>query len=149
MENANNGRARTGAHPAADASVELHGSRVRPDDYARSSRTGRGMDLVVTTAQSTTETARRIRAARTYACLSVAELAGRIGMGIQTVKRIEAGRRSVRRFEIWAIAEACGLPRAFFEMDFCELAERAAVSSAALTRIDQRLARIESRLDPA
>jgi transcriptional regulator with XRE-family HTH domain len=92
------------------------------------------------------ELARRIRAARTYAGFAVHELAERVGLGAQTIKRIEAGRRSVRRFEIWAIAEACGLPREFFEIDFAEMAAREEATVAMLTRIDARLAGLEDRL---
>jgi transcriptional regulator with XRE-family HTH domain len=95
---------------------------------------------------SSTETARRVRAARAYAGLSVNELAGRIGLGLQTIKRIESGKRTARRFEIWAIAEACNLPREFFEVDLDLLSRRAAVLQEALARVDERLDRIERRL---
>jgi transcriptional regulator with XRE-family HTH domain len=90
-----------------------------------------------------TETARRVRAARAYAGLSVQELADGIGLGLQTIKRIEAGKRSARRYEIWAIAEACSLPRDFFEIDFGLLCERAETMDALLRRVDDRLAKIE------
>src|SRR5947209_15300390 len=57
------------------------------------------------------ELTRRVRAARAYSGLSVGELAAAIGVGAQTVKRIEAGRRNPRQMEVWAIADVCGLPR--------------------------------------
>jgi transcriptional regulator with XRE-family HTH domain len=92
------------------------------------------------------EVARRVRAGRTYAGLSVAELAESIGLGVQTIKRIEAGRRSARRYEIWAIAEACDLPRQFFEAEFQELFNHSEMTSAFLRSIDERLARMEACL---
>src|SRR3954452_13743388 len=91
---------------------------------------------------STTEIARRVRAARAYAGLSVNELANQIGLGLQTIKRIESGKRTARRFEIWAIAEACGLPRDFFEIDLELLNRRASAWQETLTRVEERLQRI-------
>jgi transcriptional regulator with XRE-family HTH domain len=95
---------------------------------------------------SSTEIARRVRAARAYAGLSVSELASRIGLGLQTIKRIESGKRTARRFEVWAIAEACNLPREFFEIDLDLLNRRAATLQEALARVDERLERIEREL---
>jgi transcriptional regulator with XRE-family HTH domain len=91
-----------------------------------------------------TETARRVRAARAYAGLSVQELADAIGLGLQTIKRIEAGKRNARRYEIWAIAETCSLPRDFFDIDFGLLCDRAETIDALLRRVDDRLAKIET-----
>jgi transcriptional regulator with XRE-family HTH domain len=96
---------------------------------------------------SSIEVARRVRAARAYAGLSVNELAGRIGLGLQTIKRIESGKRTARRFEVWAIAEACNLPREFFEIDLDLLSRRAAALQEALAKVDERLERIERRMD--
>jgi transcriptional regulator with XRE-family HTH domain len=92
------------------------------------------------------ETARRVRAARAYAGLSVTELANRIGLGLQTIKRIESGKRTARPFEVWAIAEACGLPREFFEIDLDLLSRRASILQETLIRIDERLERLERRV---
>jgi transcriptional regulator with XRE-family HTH domain len=92
---------------------------------------------------STAETARRVRAARAYAGLSVNALANRIGLGLQTIKRIECGKRTARVFELWAIAEACELPREFFEMDLDVLNQRASLMNETLVRVEQRLARLE------
>jgi transcriptional regulator with XRE-family HTH domain len=64
------------------------------------------------------ETARRVRAARAYAGLSIPRLAKELGVGMQTIKRIESGRRSPRRYELWGIADICGLPSGFFERSF-------------------------------
>jgi transcriptional regulator with XRE-family HTH domain len=90
------------------------------------------------------ELARRVRAARAYAGLSVRDLADTIGIGLQTIKRIEAGTRAPRKMEIWAIAEACELPREWFELEWTELAMRAAEGAELLARVEARLARIEA-----
>ncbi|MEA2494926.1 MAG: Helix-turn-helix domain [Thermoleophilaceae bacterium] len=93
------------------------------------------------------ETTRRVRAARAYAGLSVQDLADQIGLGLQTIKRIESGKRTARKFELWAIAEACGLPREFFDVDLDLLTNRASVLEHTLTRVDERLIRIEARVE--
>jgi transcriptional regulator with XRE-family HTH domain len=96
------------------------------------------------------ETARRIRAARAYAGLSITELAERLGVGEQTVKRIEGGRRTVRRYELWGIADVCGLPRKFFEAsNLGTVGDEAREVFSALRRLEDRLNRIEERLDQA
>jgi transcriptional regulator with XRE-family HTH domain len=92
------------------------------------------------------DVARRVRAARAYAGLSVRELADAIGIGLQTIKRIEAGSRAPRTMEVWAIAEVCGLPREWFEVDFDDLARHAAAAGELLARVDARLARLEAQL---
>jgi transcriptional regulator with XRE-family HTH domain len=66
----------------------------------------------------TEEIGRRVRAARAYAGLTIGALADSLGMGARTIKRIECGERDARRYELIGIAEACGLPREFFELDF-------------------------------
>lgn len=63
---------------------------------------------------SPTELPRRVRAARAYAGLSIGELAADLGVGAKTIKRIEAGSRTVRPYELWGIAEICGVSREFF-----------------------------------
>jgi transcriptional regulator with XRE-family HTH domain len=92
------------------------------------------------------ETARRVRAARAYAGMSVSELAERVGLGLQTIKRIESGKRNARPFEVWAIAEACELPREFFDLDFQDLCRAAAAQRDMLARIDYRLDKLERAL---
>jgi transcriptional regulator with XRE-family HTH domain len=99
------------------------------------------------TITSSVETARRVRAARAYAGLSVNELASRIGLGLQTIKRIESGKRSARRFEVWAIAEACALPREFFEMDLDLLNRQTVMLHDTLNRVEERLGRIERTME--
>jgi DNA-binding XRE family transcriptional regulator len=61
------------------------------------------------------ELGRRIRAARAYAGLSNTELAEAIGIGRSTLVKSEAGARQAKTWELWAIAEICGIPREFFE----------------------------------
>jgi transcriptional regulator with XRE-family HTH domain len=78
--------------------------------------------------------------------MSVSDLADAVGLGVQTIKRIEAGKRTARPFEIWAIAEACGLPREFFDLDFQELWSAAAAQNEMLARIDGRLDKLERAL---
>ena len=95
------------------------------------------------TTNSNAETARRVRAARAYAGLSVNELANRVGLGLQTIKRIECLKRTARPFEVWAIAEACGLPREFFEVDLELLNRQGSVLRETLSGVEDRLARVE------
>jgi hypothetical protein len=47
---------------------------------------------------------------------------------------------------VWAIAEACGLPREFFEIDLDLLSRRASILQETLIRIDERLERLERRV---
>jgi transcriptional regulator with XRE-family HTH domain len=100
----------------------------------------------VTIAGPAGEVARRVRAARILSGLTVGELGDLIGLGIQTIKRIEAGRRNARRYELWAIADACGVPREFFEADLARWLERGTGIDKTLERIDARLAQIDERL---
>lgn len=64
--------------------------------------------------------AARIRAARAFAGLTQGQLAERLGVDVQTVKRREAGGRAPRRGELLAIASICGVPPAFMEHGFGE-----------------------------
>lgn len=68
------------------------------------------------------EISRRMRAARAYAGLSsVKKLAAKIdepGLGTSTLYAIEQGRRRARPRDLRAIAQACGLPDSWFEVDF-------------------------------
>jgi transcriptional regulator with XRE-family HTH domain len=95
---------------------------------------------------SRAETARRVRAARAYAGISVTELAQHLGLGLQTIKRIECGKRAARRFEVWAIADACGLPHEFFELDFEVMGSPESALRESLERFEERLAWIERKL---
>lgn len=62
------------------------------------------------------EIGRRVRAARAYAGFrNRAALAARLELSKETVQRIEGGQREVKRSELLAIAEACGVPMWFLE----------------------------------
>ena len=62
------------------------------------------------------ETGRRIRTARAYAGFrNRSSLAERLEVSKETVQRIEGGQREVKRSELLAIAEACGVPMWFLE----------------------------------
>lgn len=72
------------------------------------------------------EVARRVSAARAYARLGRQELADALHISASTLDHIEGKRRSFRGAEwseLWAIADACGLPREWFSADFSRLAE--------------------------
>jgi transcriptional regulator with XRE-family HTH domain len=65
---------------------------------------------------SKSETGRRIRTARAYAGLrNRSTLAERLEVSKETVQRMEGGQREVKRSELLAIAEACGVPMWFLE----------------------------------
>ena len=85
------------------------------------------------------ETAKRVRAARAYAGLTICELADRLGVGVQTIKRVEAGRRTVRTYELIGIAECCGLPREFFQVDFAQVKGTEPSLAEAVARIAERV----------
>lgn len=77
-----------------------------------------------------TDVARRIRAARILANVTVEELAERIGvrgLGAKTLGAIEREERPVRRMELAEIARACELPLAFFTIDWSVLHQHGAI----------------------
>jgi transcriptional regulator with XRE-family HTH domain len=80
------------------------------------------------------ELAKRLRAARGYAGLSQEGLAAQVGISPATLKRVESGQRSLRRFErqafIAAVADATGLPVRWFTVDFETLAAPESLSEA-------------------
>lgn len=69
------------------------------------------------------ETRRRLRAGRALAGITVEQLAERLGpgLGAKTLYNVERGEREIRPMELREVARACGLPFAFFVMDFGEL----------------------------
>jgi uncharacterized small protein (DUF1192 family) len=97
--------------------------------------TVRGMD--------SSQTRRRVKAARAIAGLSVAELAARIdqsGLGERTLRALEGeGGRQFRPMELQAIAQACDLPYEFFTVDFRKL-------SLASGTLEDRLAVVEDEV---
>ena len=98
------------------------------------------------TAGSRSELACRVRAARAYSGLSVSEVADRLGVGVQTIKRIEAGTRAPRQLEIWAIAQVCGLSQEWFEVDFRDLSRSVTAAGEVFTEVARRLKKIEAHL---
>lgn len=62
-----------------------------------------------------TQYAARYRAARAFAGLSQDELADRLGVDAQTVKRREAGTKEPKKAELIAVAAICGVPLEFME----------------------------------
>ena len=60
-----------------------------------------------------TELARRYRAARCYAGLTQLQLANRLGVDEQTVKRRERGGGDPKLSEQLAVAHFCGVPETF------------------------------------
>lgn len=87
--------------------------------------------------------AARIRAARAYARLTQSQLAERLGVDVQTVKRREAGGRDPARGELLAIAAICGVPAAFMEDGFGEPGR-----DELLDRLDQIQRALEQGLAP-
>lgn len=69
------------------------------------------------------ELRRRVRAARGYADLSIDQLAEAVGIGRNTIIRIDNGEREVKQMELRQIAAVCGLPYEFFTVDFAEIPE--------------------------
>jgi transcriptional regulator with XRE-family HTH domain len=72
----------------------------------------------------------RMRAARAIAGLTVKELAARVadaghadGLSARVLGEMERGNRVIKPSEIPILAEACGLPAAFFSVDFATLEE--------------------------
>jgi transcriptional regulator with XRE-family HTH domain len=90
-------------------------------------------------------TARLVRAARAYAGLTIPGLAERLGLGVATIKRIEAGVRAPRILELWAIAKVCGVPNEWFGSEFSDPDESSPEPDFA-ERVDERLERIEAAL---
>ena len=73
------------------------------------------------------EVARRLRAALAYAEMPQAEAAKVIGKGLSTLARTLDAKggelRAATWDEVWKIADACGLPRAWFSADLARLQE--------------------------
>jgi transcriptional regulator with XRE-family HTH domain len=61
------------------------------------------------------ELAARVRAARGYSGLHAKQLAKELSISVETMSRIENGRRAVPYEERTKIAQACGVPRWFLE----------------------------------
>lgn len=94
---------------------------------------------------SADEFKRRVRAARELAGIrSHAALARAIGqrnLSASNIRAMERGERPLYRGDMFAIAEACGLPLAWFELDI-----RAALEAAAVSPLPDPAAQLESEL---
>lgn len=66
----------------------------------------------------TVEAAARLRAARAFAGLSQADIADLLGVSTVTIKRMEKGTRPCSLDELFAVADACGVPRVFMTDGF-------------------------------
>lgn len=69
------------------------------------------------------EAAARVRAAATYASKEYKDIAAATGIGESTILRIASPSkpRGAKLEELWLIADACGVPRAFMEEGFAPL----------------------------
>jgi transcriptional regulator with XRE-family HTH domain len=76
------------------------------------------------------ELRRRVRAARAYAGMSLDRMAAALGVGRQTLVRIERGERKPKRMELREMAAISGLPVEFFSADFRLLAAPGEADSA-------------------
>lgn len=101
---------------------------------------------------SADEFKRRTRAARELAGIrSHQELADRIGqrnLSASNIRSMERGTRPLYRSDLFAIAEACGLPLAWFEADIAAtLRGVASLPPDPAERFEQELADAASQLD--
>jgi transcriptional regulator with XRE-family HTH domain len=95
------------------------------------------------------ELGRRLRAARELAGLHSAEELGKVinerGLSGRTIRNIEAGIRTAQRRDLRAIAEACGLPMAWFEVDIAAAVAAATPSPSEAEKKLQQLLLEEAR----
>lgn len=77
----------------------------------------------------------RYRAARCYAGLTQEELADKLGVEVQTVKRREAGKEA-KRLELLAVASICNVPIEWLEQGWHAIGQ-----GDTLTRLDEVLER--------
>lgn len=91
---------------------------------------------------SAKETAARLRAARGYAGLTQRKLASLMGTSVETLSRIENGRRTATAEEIERIVALCdGVPMEFIRTGFALIAERG--RTTAQVDVVERLATLE------
>ncbi len=91
------------------------------------------------------ELGRRIRAARAYAGLSVRALAEKVsddGISARTLRHLEQGEHLATTEQLEAVSQACGVPAAWFELDW----EATGNAETALTVIATRLRNLEEGL---
>lgn len=87
---------------------------------------------------SLSELAARARAARGYSGLSQLELAKAMDYSVETMSRIENGRRALNEGELHKIGQVCGVPLAFMDHGFelIDDAGHAPVAADVLTRMN-------------
>jgi hypothetical protein len=87
------------------------------------------------------ETARRARAAIAYSGLEQGEVIERTGIRLPTLRRIVARTdpRAASLEELYAIADACGVPRLFMEEGFGPMATRSPSLEDRISELDRRL----------
>jgi transcriptional regulator with XRE-family HTH domain len=66
-----------------------------------------------TSPDTITEIGRRVRAARAYSGMGQVELAGKVGISLASLKRVESGHRLAKDQEQRIIAAVCGVPLSF------------------------------------
>jgi transcriptional regulator with XRE-family HTH domain len=95
------------------------------------------------------EVGRRVRAARAYKGITsvpaLAEAINEPGMRVTTLYAIEQGKRHAPPRELAAIARACDLPAAFFEIDFRAIRPQPNDLETRLADLENKVA--EARLD--
>lgn len=77
---------------------------------------------------------------------ALAERIGARGLAGVTIRKIEAGTRAVRPHELREIARACGLPEAFFTVDFDVLEAFGGESDLEDRLVDRVTERVLARL---
>jgi hypothetical protein len=87
------------------------------------------------------ETAKRVRAAIAYSGLEHADVIERTGIKRPTLRRMVARTdpRAASLEEMRAIADVCGVPRAFMEEGFAPLTARASTLEERVDELDRRL----------
>jgi transcriptional regulator with XRE-family HTH domain len=90
--------------------------------------------------------AARYRAARGFADLTQPELAEKLGVDAQTIKRRESGAKGPKKGERMAVAAICGVPFEFMEDGWGAL--EPSEIRALLDRQTELLERIEGAVDP-
>lgn len=92
------------------------------------------------------ETARRIRAARSYAGLTQEDMAERLGISTVTYKRVEQAKRSVDIRELARISEITQMPASFFSLDLSAI-DDGAKQRQELEDVEGRISTLVSRLE--
>jgi transcriptional regulator with XRE-family HTH domain len=99
----------------------------------------RGARLRSVTEDERAEAGRRARAAVAYSGLGDKAVAAAMGFSTSTLQRIYSGQREQTAWDdLWAIADACSVPREWFSADIERLGEIVAEGMPAFPTPDQR-----------